>query len=348
MKSSKLFFLLLVCIMFDSVSGQQLPTFTQYREYYGIINPASVYVDYMRGVNDVRGADVTFLGLSSRYQWYKTPNPPSTSILHGEKIFRMRSGPNKSDMSFHPILGLQLIADRAGRISTQGAYLRAGMIFSKTPTKAGISVGFNVGFVQYNLRVEPGDDIQSINVGKLSSLHPDLGVGVFAYREIGGFDWFGDGDYIYGGFSMPQIYQNTIDFETDAFTYDKVRHLYLMGGYNKTISKGNYAETNIWVKKVGSLGLVFDINSRYTFQDRFIFGAGYSTANAYTFETAYIMPIGFETNKRNRFNQRLKIGLGFEMPTKYNSLFGNSMELNVSYSIPKDPRRSNNINKPRK
>lgn len=320
-------------------SGQQLPTFTQYREYYGIINPASVYVDYMRGVNDSKGADATFFGLSSRYQWHQSPNPPATTILHGERILRIRSKHPSTKSTFHPILGLQVVADHAGRISTQGAYLRAGMLFSNDPALVGISIGFNVGFVNYNLRIEPDDDIQGLNLDKLSSMHPDVGIGVFAYREVGGFNFNGKDDYIYGGISIPQMFQNTINFGSEKLSYEKVRHLYLMGGYNKKLSDLNYAETNVWVKKVGSLGWVFDFNSRYIFNDRFIFGAGYSSVGTYSFESAFVMPLGNQKNSSNKSNRRLKIGIGYEVPTKYNSVFGNSFELNLSYSVPKDPRR---------
>ena len=107
-----------------------------------------------------------------------------------------------------------------------------------------------------------------------------------------------------------------------------------MSGYNKELSDRNYAETNVWMKKVGSLGWAVDMNTRYTYDDRFIFGGGYSTFGVISLETAVIFPVNFNFNSNNN-TSRIKLGLGFEQPLKYNSIFGNSFEINISYTAGK-------------
>ena len=168
---------LIWCTIFSSdLNGQQLPTFTQYREYHGLLNPASVYIDYIRETHS------TFVGMSTRLQWAGIPNAPKTHLLHVERLIRRGTAYKKSFVQ--PNVGLYLLSDNAGRLSTNGIYGKMSVIFSSDPEYVGVAVGINAGLIQYNIRINDGEE--AIASGNFSNgkIHPDVGLGVFSYRRI--------------------------------------------------------------------------------------------------------------------------------------------------------------------
>jgi type IX secretion system PorP/SprF family membrane protein len=301
------------------IFGQQLPTFTQYREYHGLLNPASVYIDYIRETH------ATFVGMSTRMQWTGVPNAPRTHLLHAERLIRRKASyPKKSYVQ--PNLGLYVISDKAGRLSTNAIYGKMSVVFSSDPEYVGISVGINAGLVQYNIKVNENEDIGYSGFDNSGKIHPDVGIGVYGYRKIS------DGDaVIFGGFSIPQFFTNNVKF-SDNLQYSKVKHMYGTIGYNQRTSSGGFVESSLWLKKVEGLGMVLDGNTRYQFGSVFWIGGGYSTAGVLNAESGVLLNF-FEKGNRMQANNRLKIGLGFETAISGLNVFGNSYELNLSYSF---------------
>lgn len=109
-----------VCFVFlnlAKVSGQQLPLFTQYRDYYGYINPASVSIDFF--VSD-RTAFNAF-GISHRRQWINSTFPTVvTTVGRGEFFFRSNNGPSFS-------VGGYFMSDKAGATSLNALYGRGAL-----------------------------------------------------------------------------------------------------------------------------------------------------------------------------------------------------------------------------
>ncbi len=301
------------------IFGQQLPTFTQYREYHGLLNPASVYIDYIRETHS------TFVGMSTRMQWSGVPNAPRTHLLHAERLIR-RKGTDTKKTFVQPNVGLYVISDKAGRLNTNGIYGKMSVVFSSDPEDLGISVGINVGMVQYNIRVNENEDIGFNGFDNSGKIHPDVGIGVYGYRKIND-----GGAVIFGGFSIPQFFTNNVKF-SENLEYSRVKHMYGTIGYNKRTSSGGFVETSCWLKKVDGLGMVIDGNTRYQFENIFWIGGGYSTAGLVNAESGVYINFSERRNRKSA-NNRLKLGVGFETAVTGVNIFGNSYELNLSYSF---------------
>ncbi|MDQ3015999.1 MAG: type IX secretion system membrane protein PorP/SprF, partial [Bacteroidota bacterium] len=70
---------LFLVVVYNEMKAQQLPLFTQYREFQGIINPASISHDYLFW----EGYTTSF-GISYRNQWSKIKGGPVTSTIRAE------------------------------------------------------------------------------------------------------------------------------------------------------------------------------------------------------------------------------------------------------------------------
>ncbi|NJK83843.1 MAG: type IX secretion system membrane protein PorP/SprF, partial [Saprospiraceae bacterium] len=121
-----------------SLSAQQLPLFTQYREFNSAVNPAGISSDYMAfGQNGVVGA-------SYRVQWREINASPRTAFFRGDYLSDQNRGINM-------LAGGHIIHDQTGPISLTGAYGRIGGVISDDPSYGGISIGLSAGVVQYRL-----------------------------------------------------------------------------------------------------------------------------------------------------------------------------------------------------
>lgn len=313
--------ILVICLYIGvstNVFSQQLSLFTQYRENQTIINPASV------GSNFLSYEQNLSFGISHRVQWQGFEGSPKTSVLRGEYLYD-----NGGAVSL--ITGGYIINDQTGPTGYTGAYGRIGGVLSDDPYYSGLSIGLSFGAVQYRvnsseIRLRQGGDI--LDGSDINQLHPDVGVGVFAYSLLDGGIF--DDDYIYGGISIPQVLGLDLAFENEngEFITQRVQHYYAMIGLYKFLPGDGFIEPSAWIKYAPNTPVNVDINLRYQLAQNFWLGIGGSTAQSMHIEG------GFLLGENLGFDNTLKIGYGYDYSfSTFGPYTGGAHEVNVTYAI---------------
>jgi type IX secretion system PorP/SprF family membrane protein len=308
---------LLLCIANTSFS-QQLSLFSQYRENQTIINPAAVGSSYLG-----YGQNLSF-GLTYRSQWQGFENAPTTGVLRGDYLFT--EGSPVSLMA-----GGYVLNDQTGPTGLTGAYGRIGGLLSDDPYYGGFSVGLSFGMVQYRVNGEEvrlRDDGDVLSGAQLNKLYPDVGVGVFGYKMLDGGIF--DGDYVYGGLSVPQVMGLDLSFEdeTGDIRTARVQHFYGMLGYYKFLRNNAFLEPSVWVKSAPNVPVNVDFNLRYQTAQSFWIGIGGATSKMFHVEA------GFLLGENLGFDNSLRIGYGYDYSfNSFGPYTGGAHEINVTYAL---------------
>lgn len=299
------------------LQAQQLSLFTQYRENTTVINPAAVESDFL-----AFGQNISF-GASYRAQWVGLENAPTTQTIRGSYLATGMSG-------VALMAGGHLINDQTGPTGFTGFYGRLAGVVTDDPEYGGFSVGLSAGFVQYRINaseldLRDGGDI--IGTVDQTQMNPDVGVGIFFYRAIGGR--FVD-NYIYGGVSVPQIIGLDLTFKNDQneFTTQRVQHFYGLLGFYKFFDNGSFLEPSVWVKYVENAPVNFDVNLRYQLPVALYIGAGGSSAGTVHLETGFVLGenVGLEN--------MIRLGYGYDYSfSSFGPSAGSTHELNVAFSF---------------
>lgn len=316
MKKIRIIALIMLSINGAELFSQQLPLFTQYSEYQGIINPAAVNYDYYQ---DGFG---TSIGVSYRDQWINAPDRPRTVAIRAEQVHAPRRG-----MSF--IYGGYLIHDQVGVFKNTGITGRIASMFrfaGNSLDEGAISVGLNIGAYRYQtdlaeLRratIDPVLFSESTN-----KIYPDVGVGVNFYKLLG------NDDYVAFGVSVPQVFGLNLTFKNgeDEFDVTRIQHYYATGSYYKVLGDDRYLEISGWAKKVQNVPVNADFNLRYKFSSIMWLGFGYNTSGIIHTEAGVIFDSYHE-------DKRFKIAYAYNPTfTSYGVVFGGTHELNLSYLL---------------
>lgn len=314
--------LFLWCTLLASIctlNAQQLPLFTQYRYHHGLINPASVSIDYIYN----KGFNLSY-GAAIRSQWAAQSGTPQTQTGHIEFIFNENF-----------ITAAYVINDKTGPTSLTGMYGRLGYIISDDPTERGIVGGINFGINNHSIRVteitleNPSADV--LGQADQSQWFPDLGVGIYAYQVLGRNDHI-----LYGGVSIPQVLGLDLTFRelgTD-FSLLLQPHFYGRAGVYFTTDSGSYVEPSVWVKYTNGAPLQADFNLRGQFylQDSyagFWAGVGVSTTQTVSLDFGVTLPTGDYSEARIGYG----FGRGFNT---YGPFFGPSHEVNFMMTLETD------------
>jgi len=312
-----LYAFLLLLFFSKALVAQQLPLFTQYREYAGLINPGSVPNDYLWYDHTMS------FGASYRKQWVTDADGPATQVLRGDYVWeRGRKGA-------YPIFGGYLMNDKAGRMGMTGAYARAAVLFTDGEVKErGFSVGLNFGAVRYgldlsNARVRDLDDIAIYE--SLNKIFPDAGIGAYAYTT------FDNSHQLFGGVSIPQVMGLDVNFrnEDNSLSVRRERHYFANIGYRIPVGEADltFIEFSSWARMIAPLGPQFDFNFRAQLEESFFFGTGFSTnGNAH-------LDLGLNLGEYRLF--RLGVGADFPFTGKKSivTYYGNSFEVNLAYAM---------------
>lgn len=314
----------LVCLFIigitSNISSQQLSLFTQYRENQTILNPAAPGSNFLG-----YGQNLSF-GATYRLQWQGIENSPTTAVLRGEYLY-------ESGGSFNLLSGGYLINDQTGPTGFTGLYGRIGGVLSDDPEYGGISAGITVGAVQYrvntsDIRLRDENDILAADDQR--KIYPDVGLGIFAYKQFDG--GFLSGDYVYGGISVPQVIGLDLTFKDDngEFYTKRVQHYYAMIGLYKFFGDDGFIEPSIWVKYAPNAPVNIDFNLRYQLAQNFWVGLGGATAKTMHVE------MGLLLGENLGFDNTLKIGYGFDYSfSTFGPYTGGSHEVNITYSLDK-------------
>ncbi len=312
-----------------SLQAQQLPLFTQYREYHSIINPATINSDYMTYEHNVSA------GVSWRNQWTDLGSiGPKTGVARFESVH--------SD--YNMLGGMYLIHDKVGPSFLTSLMARYAYVLSDDPRERGLSIGFNAGVVRSGIATEEisfTTNNPNIPNGNLFSWHPDFGVGMFYYQSFGrrGFD----GDKFYAGISVPQTFnlKSTYKYVNSGvgptFINQRVPHYFALIGMYKYLNESSFLEPSAWIRYVvGNKNPSIDANLRYQMQQSFWIGCGYSTTGQIHAEAGFLLGENIDWDGQN-----VKLGFGFDAPlnSTYGPSFGNSFEFNLSWTLDTGGRR---------
>jgi type IX secretion system PorP/SprF family membrane protein len=288
-----------------SLSAQQLPVFTQYREHQGVINPSALPYGYLTDQNT--GA----FGGSFRRQWLDMQNPPTTQILRGEKLFADYGAGIKM------LAGGYFINDQTGPTGFTGVYGRAAGLITNDP-------------VQYRLRtsdlkLRDKDDIVAMQ--DRAQWYPDLSLGIFAYKRIGDFE---GNNLIYGGISIPQMMGLDFTIRDDGrdFSLKRTQHYYATAGWYHFIGDRSFVETSVWMKYLPNTPFNADLNVRYQAANTFWVGLGSSYQGNIHAEAGVVL------GKNMGYDSNFRIGYGFDYSTRSFATFvGTTHEINMSFAF---------------
>ena len=318
MWSSRFFFIALAITFSTLLHAQQLPNFTQYRFYNALNNPAAISSNYM--AFEQNGS----IGASYRVQWQDVIAAPKTFVLQGDYLIDNGSGVSL-------LTGGHVINDQTGLLSTTGVYGKIGGVISSRPERGGFCVALTAGLAQLRvnsaeIRLRDPDDLTAQQ--NLTSMYPDVGVGIFAYQQMRGRNV--KGDFLYGGVSVPQVIGSTasiVDDEGAEFSIKRNQHIYGNIGYLHYFWNDSFIEPSVWVKYVPNAPINVDANIRYFFDESLLWiGAGGSSSRAAHVEFGVMLGdnIGYENN--------LQIGYGYDYSfNSFGPSVGGTHELNVSY-----------------
>lgn len=296
-----------------TATAQQLPLFTQYREYSGIINPA-----YLNSDNFLNEKNLSF-GTSYRAQWVGKERTPRTAAIRGEHAW-MNEG-------IGLLTGGYLLNDQLGPTGFTGLYGKIGGIIGYDPRVSGLCVALNFGMVQHRILasrvnlIDPNDRLADVDQTRII---PDVGFGLFYYHLLD------NNDNLYAGYSMPQALALDLTYKTIQGEYglDRVRHHYFNAGYYKFINDESFIEPSIWLRSVAGAPLSLDLNIRYQVNGSFWVGTGSGTNGAFHGEAGFIL------GDNLGLDNTLKIGYGFDYFFKtYGPFFGTSHEINLAYLL---------------
>lgn len=298
--------------------SQQLPLFTQYREYQTILNPASVSSDYL-----VANQGLNF-GLSYRAQWTGISGNPHTQVLQGSYFWDDYRGVNM-------LAGGYLINDQTGPSGMTGLYGRVAGVISDDPAYGGFSLGLNFGVVQYRIkaseiRLRDGGDV--VGDQNLSKFFPDVGFGLFFYKSVRSRSY--QDNIVYGGVSVPQLLAIDLEFQSAEGTFglDRVPHFYAQAGFIAFLEEDSFLEPSLWVRYVPNIPVSADVNFRYQLPMALWLGAGGSTRKSIHLEA------GVWLGDRLGYDHSVRIGYSYDHYfSSISPVVGGTHELNLSVSF---------------
>lgn len=309
----------LCCALALSSLAQQLPYYTQFRNFQSIINPGSVSSDFFLYEYNVS------IAANYRAQWISQAETPRTAFLSGEYI---------SDIggSFKLMGGAMVMKDQTGPFGLTGYYGRIGSIFSDDPYFGGFSVGISAGMAEYRVEADrivwrnPDDPrIPEFNIRRQ---RPDIGVGIFYYKR------FEDGplsdDNIYFGLSVPQVLgiETEIVGPINTVILRRVPHYYGTMGWYHFIHENAFIEVSAWVKHIPGLRPNLDLMGRIQPGRTLWAGAGFNLNGIVHLEFGLNLPEFLYKNGN------LKIGYAFDYNiSAFDVPFGTSHEITVGYML---------------
>ena len=312
---AKVIYIVTLCLTALCLSGQQLPIFTQYSEYKGLIDPS--FIPYEFYEEDFKVAT----GVAYRDQWVQIPDRPKTAAIRYEGITDKKNGVHLvyGGYFLHDDIGVFESNEIKGRIAST-ITLRKGR-YTKTLLTAGVNLG--IGIYQVNLANTPFlEDDPILFSANSTQIAPDAGLGISLYNS------FQNDDYIQVGFSVPQVINLDHIHSSDTKDFDirRVPHYYLSTSYYKILKDQNHIELSAWIKKLKNVPINYDIVVRYKFDSRMWVGIGMNNGG--------IIHTEIGLNFALRDENRVKVGYSFN-PTfsSHGAVFGNIHELNFSYYI---------------
>ncbi|MBL7816123.1 MAG: type IX secretion system membrane protein PorP/SprF [Saprospiraceae bacterium] len=301
----------LIGFLQPTIEAQQLPLLTQYPEYYGLINPASVNRSFlMDNGRNLSIGGLYYLSTTSELQ----DIAPETGSVRAELIVHR--------WKYKFLLSSYFQYDKIGITKNTDVYLRGAYIhsFRGHLSKDGLVAGVNFGFNRQQFLLHELSPNLIPNDPKIGFVYPpsvnykDLGLGLYYYRK-----WKEEGDYFYGGLSAPRIKQNRL-----------ANHYYALLGFSWAANENYFWEFSTWVRYVERVPRQTSINTRLHFHKVVWLGIG-----------GIMSPINkpFLTGELGLNCKAVRFGIAYTyLQSDVQSIFGNALEFNLSYALDVRPR----------
>jgi len=270
-KISVLFFILLGLLKINT-SAQQLPLYSQYMFNKFLINPAVAGLDGFTSIN-----------LTAREQWLGMANAPKTHsfsaqtrLIKGSFILSknaVRKVTSQASRDSRVGVGINIFNDKNGLVDRTGVQLAYAYHIELDESE--LSFGLAGSLYQFSINkskiktLEDGDEL--IDNSDLSMLIPDLNFGVFYSAK----------NY-YGGFSIEQLTQSSIQFGFSSYEgYRLYRQYNLTGGYRYDINREYSIEPSFLMKISAQSRAQVDINTKVYIQNEYWAGLSFRTGSAF-------------------------------------------------------------------
>jgi type IX secretion system PorP/SprF family membrane protein len=278
-KNKKVVFFLLILFVVGNANAQQLPSFSQYKLNYFMLNPAAsgsegytgfnlTVKDYWMGLSDINQRTYVASGEARLLK----RNVDITSGLFGQKKIQ-------TERTGRVGIGGFLYNDQNGAVSRTGGQF-AYAYHIDMGDESQLSFGLAASFFQFkidkdNLVFGPNAEDNEINFSdnKYATFHPDFAIGAY---------WMAYPYYI--GVSCDQLLQSVIKFGKINTNIDKeykmqlLRQYYLMGGYQLSLSDDFAFEPSL-LFKINEKRFVqqIDITGKFLYRDQYWGGIAYRT-----------------------------------------------------------------------
>ncbi len=247
MKKITIFLVLGLLLLFNDITAQQDPQYTQYMYNMNVVNPAYA------------GSRGTLsLGLLGRTQWTNVAGGPKTVTFSGDAPIGRRVG-----------IGLSIIADEIGPVQEQNLYVDVSYTINTSEEgrlafglKGGVTLQ-DIDLLSITLPQDPNDPLFEDNVNEV---YPNFGAGIYYYT-----------DKFYVGLSVPNILKST-HFERSGGIITEASeemHAFLTAGYVFGLSPTLKFKPSLMFKGVLGAPVSIDINANFLLYNRLELGASY-------------------------------------------------------------------------
>jgi type IX secretion system PorP/SprF family membrane protein len=276
-----LFFLVLVTASFYAAAQEQ-PQYTQYTFNELLVNPAVTglesYWDLKAGYRSqwtgLQGAPVTsYITLSVPLNQAFTLNDYSQMIRNDDNPYSLKDAVSYASSINHSGLGLAIIADKSGLFSqthVDCSYAYHIRVTSRFNIASGISFGINHSLLDVNnLKLSnPQDPL--INDGNTNSnkLKPEIALGIWCYAAS-----------FFAGASVQQLLPQTINGTTSSDNVISAQY-FLTLGVKIYLADDMTLLPSLMVKPKNGSPLVYDLNSKLAFSNKFWIGGAYRKNDA--------------------------------------------------------------------
>ncbi|CAG0999803.1 hypothetical protein FLAV_02874 [Flavobacteriales bacterium] len=249
-----LFPILLFCAASITIDAQQLPYYSQYMLNGFLLNPA------VTGTQE--GIPVA---LTYRNQWAGFTDAPKTFTLSGNGMTGKRIG-----------LGGIVFAEKTGPVSRtgiQGTYAYHMELTDQIKLSLGIGGMFHQHVLdQSKLNLDEANDVAVLGI-KQKDMVADANFGFYVYHKN-----------FYSGFSVPQLFQNKVELESNKGNLNRLyRHYFFNLGGRFQLNEKTQLEPSLLIKSVAAAPYQFDLNCKALLENKYWIGLSYRDQESIVF-----------------------------------------------------------------
>lgn len=284
--------MLLFCGAITTLKAQQLPYYSQYMLNGFLLNPA------VAGTQE--GIPVA---LTYRNQWAGFTDAPKTFTLSGNGMTGKRVG-----------LGGIVFAEKTGPVSRtgiQGTYAYHMELTDQMKLSLGVEGMLHQHVLdQSKLNLDEANDVAVLGI-KQKDMVADANFGFYVYHKN-----------FYGGLSVPQLFQNKVELESNKGNLNRLyRHYFFNFGGRFQLSEKAQLEPSLLVKAVAAAPYQFDLNCKALLEKKYWVGLSYRD------QESIVILAGLE-------NKDFRIGVSYDYSiTSVRKYSSGTHEIYLAYNV---------------